>query len=55
MLTYIAEGSTNKEVGEKLCISDRTVESHRRNILQKLDVRNTAELVRYAIQHNLVA
>ncbi len=55
VLGYIAGGSTNKEVGDILCISGRTVETHRRNILSKLEVRNTAEMIRYAIENNLVA
>ena len=55
VLTHIASGSTNKEVGEMLSISGRTVETHRRNILAKLEVRNTAEMIRYALKNNLVA
>jgi DNA-binding NarL/FixJ family response regulator len=53
VLKYIAGGDTNKEAGEKLFISPRTVETHRRNILSKLDVKNTAEMIKYAFQHNL--
>ena len=53
ILSLIAAGLTNKEVGEKLFISARTVESHRRNILDKLDFKNTAEMIRYAIEHNI--
>ncbi|MBI2279175.1 MAG: response regulator transcription factor [Bacteroidetes bacterium] len=53
ILSLIAAGLTNKEAGEKLFISARTVESHRRNILDKLDFKNTAEMIRYAIEHNL--
>ena len=55
VLGHIAMGSTNKEVGEMLFISGRTVETHRRNILDKLDLRNTAELIRYAIENKLIA
>ena len=54
VLSLIIEGLTNIEIGKALHISNRTVESHRRNILQKLDVKNTADLVRYAIQNNLI-
>lgn len=53
ILSLIAAGLTNKEVGEKLFISARTVESHRRNILDKLDFKNTAEMIRYAVEHNI--
>ena len=54
VLKYIAAGDTNKEAGEKLFISPRTVETHRRNILSKLDVKNTAEMLKYAYQHQLI-
>ena len=55
VLSHIATGATNKEVGDMLCISGRTVETHRRNILGKLDVKNTAEMIRYAIENDLIA
>ncbi|MGB0882266.1 MAG: response regulator [Vicingaceae bacterium] len=55
VLGHIAMGSTNKEVGEMLFISGRTVETHRRNILDKLDLKNTAELIRYAFENKLIA
>jgi DNA-binding NarL/FixJ family response regulator len=55
VLSHIATGLTNKEVGEILYISGRTVESHRRNIMGKLDLRNTAEMIRYALEHEIVA
>ncbi len=48
ILTLVAEGKTTKEIAEKLYVSTRTVETHRRNILKKMDVQNTAELVRKA-------
>lgn len=54
ILCHIAEGSSSKEVAEKLFISVRTVETHRSNILHKLELQNTAQLVRYAIKHKLV-
>ena len=53
VLKLIASGMTNKEAGEKLFISARTVESHRRNILDTLDFKNTTEMIRYAIENNL--
>ena len=55
VLGHIAKGYTNKEIGEFLNISSRTVETHRRNIHVKLEVKNTAEMIRVAIQSNLVA
>ncbi len=51
VLYWIAEGLTNIEIAEKLFISKRTVDAHRRNLLDKLNAKNTANLVRYAIEH----
>ena len=50
----LAYGFTNAEVAEKLFISDRTVETHRTNIMNKLDLRSRAELVRFAIDNGLL-
>ncbi|MDB4534486.1 response regulator transcription factor [Vicingaceae bacterium] len=55
ILGLVADGLTNKVIGEMLNISSRTVETHRRNILDKLGVKNTAEMVRYAIENKIVA
>lgn len=52
ILKMIAEGKSNKEIGDLLCISVRTVERHRANIMDKLNVRKTAELVQYALRHH---
>lgn len=54
ILCHIAEGASSKEIASKLFISVRTVETHRSNILHKLELSNTAQLVRYAIKHKLV-
>jgi len=54
VLKLVAEGKSNSEVAEVLRISVRTVETHRANIMNKLDLRNTAELVKYAVQNALV-
>ncbi len=54
VLTHICEGLTTSEIGDKMCISPRTVEGHRNRIMEKLDVNNTAKLVAYAIKHNLI-
>lgn len=51
VLKLIAEGGTNKEIAEALSISIRTVENHRANMMRKLKIRKTANLVKYAIQH----
>lgn len=53
ILKFICEGKSNSEIGDVLRISTRTVETHRANIMSKLDVKNTAELVRYAIKSGL--
>ncbi len=54
ILQLIAEGYTSKMIGEKKFISVKTVENHRANIMNKLDIHETAGLVRYAIQIGLV-
>lgn len=51
ILQLIVEGLTNNEMGEKLFISPDTVDSHRKNLHTKLNVKNTAMLVRYAIEN----
>jgi len=51
VLYWIAEGLTNSEIAEKLFISKRTADAHRRNLLEKLNAKNTAGLVRYAVEH----
>lgn len=53
IITLICQEYTNKEIGEKLFISSRTVEGHRVKILEKMDVKNTVGLVVYAIKHDL--
>lgn len=53
VLKLITEGKTNSEISTELCISIRTVESHRANIMNKLALKNTAELVKYAIHNGL--
>ncbi|HEY3405745.1 MAG TPA: response regulator transcription factor [Ohtaekwangia sp.] len=55
VLEQVALGKTNQEVADTLFISIKTVETHKTNILEKLGLRNTAELVRYAIRHNIVS
>lgn len=54
ILKLIAEGKTNKEIGDLLCLSVRTVERHRANIMDKLNIRKTAELVQYALRKHLI-
>ena len=54
VLQLIAEGKTNKEIGVALALSVNTVETHRKHLMEKLDLHNTAELVRFAIRERLV-
>jgi DNA-binding NarL/FixJ family response regulator len=54
VLKLIAEAHTNREISEILHLAEKTVESHRANILRKLGMRDRVELVRYAIRRGLV-
>jgi two-component system response regulator NreC len=54
VLKHIAEGMTNQQIADKLFISVRTVDTHRTNMMQKLDIHDTAGLVRYAIERGVV-
>lgn len=54
VLTLIADGLTNKQIGEQLGISPKTVARHRDNITQKLNLSSRAELTRYAINKGLI-
>jgi two-component system secretion response regulator SsrB len=50
----VALGHTNREIAASLDISVRTVEVHRFNLMRRLNVRNVAQLLRQALQHNLL-
>ena len=54
VLKLLAEGKSNKAIANDLKISVRTVETHRQNIKNKLDIHTAAGLAKYAIEHNLV-
>ncbi|MFA8300243.1 MAG: response regulator [Hyphomicrobiales bacterium] len=54
VLRHIAEGLTYKEIAAQLFISFRTVETHKNNILQKLELNNNIELVKFAIKNKLI-
>jgi two-component system response regulator NreC len=54
VLGLIAKGLTTKEIAARLFVSSRTIETHRANILKKLEVKNTAELIKKAAKMNLV-
>ena len=54
VLGLIAKGLTTKEIAAKLFVSSRTIETHRANILKKLEVKNSAELIKKATKLNLI-
>ncbi|MCF8228011.1 MAG: response regulator transcription factor [Bacteroidales bacterium] len=54
IMKLIAEGMSNKEIGKQLHISDRTVDTHRTNLMRKLSVNNVAGIIRYAMKHGYV-
>jgi DNA-binding CsgD family transcriptional regulator len=55
VLQMTAEGKSSTEIGEKLVISPRTVEIHRGKLMKKLNLRNQAELIRYAIKRGILS
>jgi len=55
VLRLIAEGYSNREIAQKLVISVNTVEAHRSRLMQKLNMHNRAQLVKYAIRSGLIA
>lgn len=54
ILKLLADGVTNKEIAYQLHLSTRTVDAHRRNIMEKLNVNNSAQLIRVGIEKNLI-
>ena len=54
ILNYIAEGYTNGEIAEKTFTSKRTVETHRKNLIEKTGTKNTASLIKYAILNGIL-
>jgi two-component system, NarL family, response regulator NreC len=55
VLQLLVEGNTTKQAGQRLGISSKTIEAHRINIMQKLNIDNIAQLTKYAIQEGLTA
>jgi two-component system response regulator NreC len=54
IIKLVSQGFTNKEMADKLFISPRTADTHRTNIMRKLDLHNVAEMVRFAFKNKLV-
>jgi two-component system, NarL family, response regulator NreC len=54
VLQLIAEGYSNKQIAEILCISIKTVQAHRMNLMSKLDLHDRADLIKYAIQRKII-
>ena len=55
ILGLVASGKSNRELAETLFISIKTVETHKTNILEKLGLKNTTELVKYAIKNKIIS
>ena len=55
VLKLVANGLTNKEIAEKLFISPLTVDSHRKNLIAKLEARNTASLIKIALDYGYIS
>jgi two-component system response regulator NreC len=54
VLYLLSEGCKNAEIAKRLCVSRRTVEGHRLNLMRKLGLHSQAEIVRYALQHEIL-
>lgn len=54
IFSLFAKGNSTREIGEKLYISAKTVATHKQNIQEKLDLKNTAEMVKHAIRNRLI-
>jgi DNA-binding NarL/FixJ family response regulator len=55
VLKLIAEGHTNKSMADYLCISVKTVEKHRANLMKKLDLHNVSALTTYAMEKGIIS
>ena len=54
VLRMVAEGRTNQEIADQLTLSIKTVQTHRANVMEKLDLRDITQLVRFAVRHGLI-
>ena len=53
IIKLIVQSSTNKEIADKLFLSELTINTHRKNAMRKLELKNTAGLVQFAIENNI--
>ena len=54
ILRLVAEGQTNQEIADRLTLSIKTVQTHRANVMEKLDLRDITQLVRFAVRYSLI-
>ncbi len=54
IISMLSIGMTSKDIADKLCLSHRTVETHKRKIMEKLNVKNTVELISFAYKNGLI-
>ena len=55
VLKLVAEGYTNQEIADQLVLSIKTVQTHRANVMEKLELQDVTHLVRFAISHDLIS
>jgi DNA-binding NarL/FixJ family response regulator len=55
VLQLVAEGLTNPQIAEKLFVSQSTIDSHRKSVMTKLQVKNTAALLKFSVENGLVS
>jgi DNA-binding NarL/FixJ family response regulator len=55
VLELISDGYSNYEIAEKLCVSKRTIDSHRQNLMEKTHVKNTAALIKFALVKGIIS
>lgn len=55
VIRLLGDGLAIKEIGDRLCISPRTVETHKKNLLEKLELSNTVALIKYGIRHRIIS
>jgi DNA-binding NarL/FixJ family response regulator len=54
VLKLVAEGHTNQQIADQLVLSIKTVQAHRANVMEKLELHDITHLVRFAIRHGLI-